>query len=87
MKLLIADKLPGTHVDRLRDIADAADYEPDITAESLAMRMIGVNILIVRGTRVSAECIDSADSLELIVRRVREPKTSTWMPLRDEEST
>ena len=68
MKLLIADKLPGTHVDRLRGIVDAAEYEPDITAESLAMRMIGVNILIVRGTRVSAECIDSADSLELIVR-------------------
>jgi D-3-phosphoglycerate dehydrogenase len=68
MKLLIADKLPNSQVEKLRNIVGEVEYEPDLTSDSLADHITGVNILIVRGTRVSAECIERSGSLELIVR-------------------
>jgi len=68
VKLLIADKLPASHADKLRGIVGEVEYDPDVTADLLPSRMRGVDILIVRGTKVSAECIEESDSLELIVR-------------------
>jgi D-3-phosphoglycerate dehydrogenase len=68
MRLLIADRLPQTHVESLRDVVKELEYEPDLTAETLVDRISGVNILVVRGTRVTSEVIEQADALELIVR-------------------
>jgi D-3-phosphoglycerate dehydrogenase len=68
MKLLIADKLPQSHIDRLRKISDEVDYLPDVTAESLPEHMPGARILVVRGTRVSSATIERDIELELIVR-------------------
>jgi len=68
MRLLIADRLPQTHVERLRDVVKELEYEPDLTAETLVDRISGVNILVVRGTRVTSEVIQKAGALELIVR-------------------
>ncbi len=68
MRLLIADRLPESHVRILRELVKEVDYEPELTAETLVHSISGVNILVVRGTRVSSEVIKVADSLELIVR-------------------
>ena len=68
MKALIVDKLPPANVKRLREILDEVEYDPDLAAEKLPERLVGVNILIVRSTEVPAIAIEKADSLELIVR-------------------
>ena len=68
MRLLIVDKLPDTNVRKLRDIVDEVDYRPDLSADDLAKHTPGANILLVRGTKVSADVIAKADKLELIVR-------------------
>lgn len=68
MKLLIADRLPPSHVALLRKIVTEVEYEPDVSAETLPSYLPGAKILIVRGTRVSANSIDAAEELELIVR-------------------
>ena len=68
MRLLIVDKLPDANVRKLRDIVDEVDYLPDLSADDLAKHTPGANILLVRGTKVSADVITKADKLELIVR-------------------
>ena len=68
MKLLIVDKLPRPYVEKLREIVKEIEYAPDITAETLPDHMPGVNILVVRGTKVTSAAINAADALELIVR-------------------
>lgn len=68
MRLLIVDKLPDANVWKLRDIVDEVDYRPDVSADDLAEHTRGANILLVRGTKVSADVIAKADKLELIVR-------------------
>ena len=68
MRLLIADRLPATHVRTLQEVVKEVEYEPELTAETLVHRISGVNLLVVRGTKVSSEAIKMADSLELIVR-------------------
>jgi D-3-phosphoglycerate dehydrogenase len=67
LKALIADRLPDVHVAKLREIADV-EYSPDLTADSLGDHCVGVNVLVVRGTKVRADVIERADDLELIVR-------------------
>lgn len=68
MRILIADKLSEEHVQRLRKVAEEVEYEPDLTSESLVDRIRGTNILVLRGTKVTAEVVGEADALELIVR-------------------
>jgi D-3-phosphoglycerate dehydrogenase len=68
MKLLIADRLPQQHVQRLKEAVDEVEYEPDLTAATLADHISNVNVLVVRGTKVSSDLIEKADALELIVR-------------------
>jgi D-3-phosphoglycerate dehydrogenase len=68
MKLLIADKLPRAYVDTLRKIVEEVEYEPDLDAGSLAKKIAGARILVVRGTKVRVDAIEKAGELELIVR-------------------
>jgi D-3-phosphoglycerate dehydrogenase len=68
MRLLIADRLPQTQVEKLRGVVKELQYEPELTAETLGARLSGVNILVVRGTKVTKGALESADALELIVR-------------------
>jgi D-3-phosphoglycerate dehydrogenase len=68
MKLLIADRLPPSHVDMLRKIVEDVEYVPDLTADSLPDHISGSRILVVRGTRVSSCTIERDVELELIVR-------------------
>src|SRR5580692_12450421 len=75
MRLLIADKLHPRAIDELRTLPLEVIYEPEITKESLSERIGGVGILVVRSTEVTAEVIDQARHLHLIVRAGAEHST------------
>jgi D-3-phosphoglycerate dehydrogenase len=68
MRLLIADKLHPRAVEELRALPIEVVYEPELTKESLASKLPGVGILVVRSTEVTKEAIDAARELHLIVR-------------------
>jgi D-3-phosphoglycerate dehydrogenase / 2-oxoglutarate reductase len=68
MRLLIADKLHPRAIDELRTLPLEVIYEPEITKESLAQRIAGVGILVVRSTGVTSDVIDQGKQLHLIVR-------------------
>ena len=68
MRLLIADKLHPRAIEELRTLPLEVMYDPEVTKESLASKIGGVGILIVRSTEVTSEVIDKAKQLHLIVR-------------------
>ena len=68
MKILFADALPESHIDILRQRGDECVVEPDIGAEDLPNALEGIDVLVVRSTKVTAEAIASSDQLSLIVR-------------------
>ena len=68
MKILFADTLPESHINLLRERGDECVIDPEITAEDLPNVLSGVNVLVVRSTKVSTEAIASSDQLSLIVR-------------------
>ena len=68
MKILFADALPEFHIDILRQRGDECVVEPDISAEDLPNALEGIDVLVVRSTKVTAEAIASSDQLSLIVR-------------------
>jgi D-3-phosphoglycerate dehydrogenase len=68
MRLLIADKLHPRAIEELKTLPVEVVYDPEVTKESLEAKIGGVGILIVRSTEVTAEAIDKAKQLHLIVR-------------------
>jgi D-3-phosphoglycerate dehydrogenase len=68
MRLLIADKLHPRAIEELRTLPVEVLYDPEVTKESLEAKISGVGILVVRSTEVTAEAIDKARQLHLIVR-------------------
>ncbi len=68
MRLLIADKLHPRAIEELRTLPVEVLYDPEVTKESLEAKIAGVGILVVRSTEVTAEAIDKAKQLHLIVR-------------------
>ncbi len=68
MRLLIADKLHPRAIEELKTLPLEVQYDPEVTRESLEAKISGVGILIVRSTEVTAEAIDKARQLHLIVR-------------------
>jgi D-3-phosphoglycerate dehydrogenase len=75
MRLLIADKLHPRAIDELRTLPLEVIYEPEITKESLAQRIAGVGILVVRSTEVTSDVVDHGKQLHLIVRAGAEYST------------
>ncbi len=68
MQILFADDLSATHLERLEQLGHDVVVEPSLTADALAGRLPGVDVLVVRSTRVPPEAITAADRLGLIVR-------------------
>jgi D-3-phosphoglycerate dehydrogenase len=68
MRLLIADKLHPRAIEELRTLPLEVVYEPELTRETLERNLKGIGVLVVRSTEVSAEAIESAKHLNLIVR-------------------
>ncbi len=69
MKVVIADKFEQSGIDGLRQVGCEVVYQPDLKDAALAdaVRTIGADVLVVRGTKVTAEVLD-AGRLSLIVR-------------------
>jgi D-3-phosphoglycerate dehydrogenase / 2-oxoglutarate reductase len=68
MKILLADTLPGAAVDRLEAAGDEVVAKGDLNADTLGEELAGVEVLVVRSTKVTAEALEHADELALIVR-------------------
>jgi D-3-phosphoglycerate dehydrogenase len=68
MRLLIADKLHPRAVEELRSLPVQVEYDPELSGESLAAKLPGVGILVVRSTEVAAAAIEKSKGLNLIVR-------------------
>ena len=68
MHILFADKFPEKQLTQLKLAGYTATYNPDLLPEDLPRVISGKNILVVRGTRVEADTIQSADQLKLIIR-------------------
>jgi D-3-phosphoglycerate dehydrogenase len=68
MKILIADKLSEQAVSSLKKLGADVTMNPDLSADDLASNLDGVEILIVRSTKVKADAIAAGKSLSLIIR-------------------
>jgi len=70
MRVLIADKFDDAGLDALEARSFETFFEPDLTADTLAARVVQVNpdVLIVRSTKVRSDVIEAGESLSLIVR-------------------
>ena len=68
MKTLVADKVSSKMVSDLKALGCEVVLNPELTAEALPAALAGVEILIVRSTKVSAEAIAAGTSLSLIIR-------------------
>lgn len=68
MKVLVADKLHPRVVDLLSNLCDSCVYEPGLKADDLPTAAADADALIVRSTKVTAETMEAAKRLSLIVR-------------------
>jgi D-3-phosphoglycerate dehydrogenase len=68
MKILIADKVSAKMVSDLKAIGCEVALDPDLSAETLAGALAGVEILIVRSKQVNAAAIEAGAALSLIIR-------------------
>ncbi len=70
MKVLIADKLPAFIAERLEEAGASTLYEPSLKDDALLKTLVEFqpDAVIVRSTKMTCEHIESAKSLQLIVR-------------------
>ena len=68
MRLLFADSLDESRLSSLRDAGHEVIVDAGLGADDLPGAIAGVDVLVVRSTKVTAETIEAADQLGLIVR-------------------
>jgi D-3-phosphoglycerate dehydrogenase len=68
MRILVADRLPERFVEAMRSLGHQCEVDAALTETSLPGSMAGVDVLVVRSTRVAASVFAAADSLRLVVR-------------------
>lgn len=70
MRLLIADKLPASAVESLKNKGFEVDMDPSLNGDALRLRLAesGPEVLVVRSTKVTDEMLDASSQLGLIVR-------------------
>lgn len=68
MRVLVADRLPESQIEKLSNHGHDVRYEPGLTADQLPGSVADAEALVVRSTRVSAAAITSGEALGLIVR-------------------
>ena len=70
MKVLIADKFEKVGIDGLKELGCSIVSQPDLTAQALpgAVKEVDPHILIVRGTKVTAETLNAGTALTLVIR-------------------
>ncbi len=68
MKVLVADKLSDKAIHQLQTGGAEVIFNPDLKAEDLPSEIGDAEILVVRSTKVTADTINTASSLSLIIR-------------------
>jgi D-3-phosphoglycerate dehydrogenase len=68
MRILVADRLPERFVEAMGARGHQCEVDAALTETSLPGSMAGVDVLVVRSTRVAASVFAAADSLRLVVR-------------------
>ena len=68
MRILLADRLPDRFVEAMQGRGHECVVDADLNEDSLPESVAGVDILVVRSTRVTADVFEAADSLRLVVR-------------------
>jgi D-3-phosphoglycerate dehydrogenase / 2-oxoglutarate reductase len=68
MKVLVADRLRDDALDEIRTLGVEVIYRPDLAPHELPAALEEVNVLIVRGTEVTAEAMKAGKALNLIIR-------------------
>ncbi len=68
MNVYLADKLPPVALDALESLGCTVTENPGATAADLASGVGEAMVLIVRSTKVNAECIANSPSLSLVIR-------------------
>ena len=68
MKILIADNLHESAQQTLEEIGHEVIVQSTCTSENLHQYLQGIEVLVVRSTKVTQKSIEAADSLELIIR-------------------
>ena len=68
MRILVADRLPDRFVEAMRTRGHQCEVDAGLTETSLPGSMGGVDVLVVRSTRVAASAFAASDSLRLVVR-------------------
>jgi D-3-phosphoglycerate dehydrogenase len=68
MRILVADRLPDRFVEAMEGRGHECLVDSDLTDASLPNALAGVDVLVVRSTRVTAGAFAAADSLQLVVR-------------------
>ena len=68
MNVCIADNLPMEAVTELQNLGLSVSNQPKITADELSNGLEDAQVIIVRSTVVTAECIKNSPKLSLIVR-------------------
>ena len=68
MKILIADKLDPSAKLALEDIGHEVQETHSVNSDDLDQHIQGIEVLVVRSTRVTADALKAADQLSLIVR-------------------
>ncbi|HEX6400277.1 MAG TPA: NAD(P)-dependent oxidoreductase [Actinomycetota bacterium] len=68
MRVLFADAVDPSTLEALGALGHRCEADASISAEDLPERIGGVEVLVVRSTRVTAAAIEAAHDLELIIR-------------------
>jgi D-3-phosphoglycerate dehydrogenase len=68
MRILVADRLPDRFVEAMKNRGHECVVDADLTEASLPGAVAGMDVLVVRSTRVTASVLTAADSLRLVVR-------------------
>ena len=68
MRVLLADKLASACVEALEGMGHEVLTQPDLSAEQIPDALDGVEVLVVRSTRVSAQALERGLDLSLVIR-------------------
>jgi len=68
MRILFADSFDQASLERLRSLGHECVYEPALNGNDLPGALPGIDALVVRSTKVTAESLLASDSLRIVVR-------------------
>ncbi len=83
MKILIADTFPDPQLARLVAHGHECTRVPELDADTLPEALAGVDVLVVRSTKVTEQALAQADRLALVVRAGAGVNTIDWRAAAD----